>query len=62
MQKKCYYLKIGKAKLKEYYENHVRLQEQERNSYRCLPWEKRGEKENLEEIDIKECQKKINKN
>ena len=37
MQKKCYYLKIGKAKLKEYYENHVRLQEQERNSYRCLP-------------------------
>ena len=46
---------------KEYYENNKkRLHEQAKNKYKELSNEKKMNKENIEEIDIKKCLKKIN--
>ena len=59
----CYDLKNGKVKSKEYYENNKEtLQEQARNGYRNLSEEEKDKKLNTEEIDIKTCLKKIQKN
>ena len=62
--KTTYYQKNRKKLLnwaKEYYENNKkRLQEQAKNKYKELSNEKKMNKENIEEIDIKKCLKKIN--
>ena len=63
--KTTYYQK-NKEKLlngaKEYYENNKeKLREQAKNKYRELSNKEKDKKESMEEIDIKICAKKVNK-